>query len=109
MTMRASKDWERRRYPRARFDQLVKIASDGQLITATAQEIGEGGVRLEASGLAPYASTVAISIPFFDYSQPVLGQVVWRREQMVGVAFHTLPPRHQMQLQIYVQLAEPHL
>lgn len=104
---------ERRRFPRARFDGLVAIESNGKLFTANVAEVSEGGLRLEAAWLDPEAENVTVQLPlrgrFGRIDQCALrGSVVRRRGEMVGVRFAKLLPRHKLQLRDFVYRAQPH-
>lgn len=112
-TLSSKPGMERRRYPRARFDGLVALESDGKLLTANVEEISEGGLRLEAGWLDPEVDNVTVRIPLrgrFGKTEhcALRGAVVRRRGEMVGVRFAKMLPRHRLQLRDYVWRSAPH-
>ncbi len=98
---------ERRRHQRAPVQLLVDYEDAGRLLTGTAREVSEGGLRLELAGPTPVDAPVRVTLPLRGRSGQVdrcelTGRIVRREGGEIGVAFDRLLPRHMLQLRDYV-------
>jgi hypothetical protein len=103
-----SRTKNRRKDPRISFGRMLQYESDGRIFAATAEEISEGGLRLEATWKLPVASKLRLALPLqvkdgeVEYCI-VKGRVVRRVPRFAGVQFEPMPADQRVQLKRFIR------
>ena len=99
----------RRKDPRFTFGRILQYESNGRIFAATAEEISEGGLRLEATWKLPVASQLRLALPLQVTEEGeveyciVKGRVVRRVPRFAGVQFDPLQTKQRAQLKRFIR------
>ncbi|TQF13062.1 TIGR02266 family protein [Myxococcus llanfairpwllgwyngyllgogerychwyrndrobwllllantysiliogogogochensis] len=90
----------------ARADAVLELtfATQDDVVRAYSKNIGTGGLAIRTPRALPVGSTLELRITLPDASQTLRaeGQVVWSREDGMGVAFTQLPPEAERRLKSFL-------